>query len=407
MTIRSALAKGPVYAARMAGRKVRRTAQRTRAQGLRPLALRLGFRAAQLPLLGKVLARQYRGAWLVMDRPRGANDNGEHFYRYLLRTHPKQRAFFVLDGDAPDRERLAAEGFRFLSANPLVIGAAYAQASTLIGSDWANPGFDTLMHAAGGPRSPRRTPFVFLQHGITKDDVSSWFNKLPISMICTALPAEQEYLTAPDSPYEFDPADAPVLTGFARFDRLRTLSPSSTATRRTLTVMPTWRQNLSDDFFATWRAALIELSQIPDLQLSLVLHPNLAQWGQEFSAPSLGFAVYDIRTIDFQQLLEDSDGFLTDYSSTAFDAALAGSAVAYFQFDREDFFSGEYVMRPGWFDYDRDGLGPVLTDPHAIAVWAAKLGSEAPNARAESLRKTVPTDSCEKIYAEIRRRFGA
>ena len=58
---------------------------------------------------------------------------------------------------------------------------------------------------------------------------------------------------------------------------------------------------------------------------------------------------------------------VTDYSSMAFNAAYLGRPVVYFQFDAESFFSGANASRPGYFDYARDGFGPVATTVEAAA----------------------------------------
>jgi CDP-glycerol glycerophosphotransferase (TagB/SpsB family) len=50
---------------------------------------------------------------------------------------------------------------------------------------------------------------------------------------------------------------------------------------------------------------------------------------------------------------------VTDYSSAAFDAAYIERPVVYFQFDRDRVFRGEHHGRRGYFDYERDGFGPV------------------------------------------------
>src|SRR5699024_8111005 len=52
------------------------------------------------------------------------------------------------------------------------------------------------------------------------------------------------------------------------------------------------------------------------------------------------------------------DVFVTDHSSVHFDAAYLGKPVIYARFDRE-----EYETRhaaPSWFDFERDGFGPVV-----------------------------------------------
>ena len=48
---------------------------------------------------------------------------------------------------------------------------------------------------------------------------------------------------------------------------------------------------------------------------------------------------------------------ITDYSSVAFDFAYLNKPVIYYQFDLEDYRKKQY--REGYFDYEKDGFGPV------------------------------------------------
>ena len=59
----------------------------------------------------------------------------------------------------------------------------------------------------------------------------------------------------------------------------------------------------------------------------------------------------------YKKVFAESDMIVTDYSAAAFDFAYLRKPLLYFQFDRREFFSGLY--KPGFFDYDRDGLGKV------------------------------------------------
>ncbi|HLS31988.1 MAG TPA: CDP-glycerol glycerophosphotransferase family protein, partial [Brevibacterium sp.] len=47
----------------------------------------------------------------------------------------------------------------------------------------------------------------------------------------------------------------------------------------------------------------------------------------------------------------------TDHSSVHFDAAYLGTPVIYARFDRDEYESRHAA--PSWFDYERDGFGPV------------------------------------------------
>ena len=53
---------------------------------------------------------------------------------------------------------------------------------------------------------------------------------------------------------------------------------------------------------------------------------------------------------------------MTDYSSVAFNAAYVDCPVVYFQFDADRVRLGGHLGREGYFDYERDGFGPVAHD---------------------------------------------
>ena len=65
--------------------------------------------------------------------------------------------------------------------------------------------------------------------------------------------------------------------------------------------------------------------------------------------------------LDYQELFVRGSIMLTDFSSTFFDFCYLRKPVVYAQFDREKFFHGQ-VYDPGYFDYKRDGFGPVCED---------------------------------------------
>lgn len=57
---------------------------------------------------------------------------------------------------------------------------------------------------------------------------------------------------------------------------------------------------------------------------------------------------------------------ITDYSSTAFETAYLGKECLYYQFDFKEFFSGMQAYSKGYFDYERDGFGPVVQTEEAL-----------------------------------------
>ncbi len=65
--------------------------------------------------------------------------------------------------------------------------------------------------------------------------------------------------------------------------------------------------------------------------------------------------------IDYQKEFQNNALLITDFSSVAFDFAYLKKPVVYTQFDIDTFFQGQ-VYSKGYFEYERDGLGPVCYD---------------------------------------------
>jgi CDP-ribitol ribitolphosphotransferase / teichoic acid ribitol-phosphate polymerase len=85
-----------------------------------------------------------------------------------------------------------------------------------------------------------RFKFVFLQHGITSNDMASWMNTVPIDLMLASAECEYEALIAHSNRYKLMPSQV-VLSGMPRHDAL--LSPAPQPDRHIL-IMPTWRSSL-------------------------------------------------------------------------------------------------------------------------------------------------------------------
>ena len=82
---------------------------------------------------------------------------------------------------------------------------------------------------------------------------------------------------------------------------------------------------------------------------------------------------------------------VTDYSSVAFDAAALDRPVVYFQFDRDTFFGGGHIGAPGYFDYERDGFGPVTLDVEATEAAVLEAIEHGPRPTAAYQRRIDAT----------------
>src|SRR5690606_28819293 len=82
--------------------------------------------------------------------------------------------------------------------------------------------------------------FIFLQHGVTHNDLSSWFNgKKNLQCLVTATPQEYASIAEDYNFYKLSTKEV-VLTGFPRHDKLL----KNNLNENIILIMPTWRNNI-------------------------------------------------------------------------------------------------------------------------------------------------------------------
>lgn len=372
------------------------------------------------------IRNKFVDAWVFMDRDTTANDNAEHLYRYVAEHHPEVNSWFVLRRTSPDWPRLEAEGFRLVAFGTdewkMLLLHAQHLASSHIDNYVVRP-LDVRKY--GQPRFR----FTFLQHGVTKDDISRWLNSKRIDLFVTSTTDEQEAIAGP-GPFKFSTREV-RLTGMPRFDALlQRRAAQRPGSERLIVVAPTWRKYLmgktvaqgndrdrNDLFMETEYAkayltllrspALQQLAADTGAQLVFMPHPNIEPYLADFDLPP-AVSVLSYSDENIQDVLARSAAFITDYSSLAFDAAFIGVPVVYFQFDRAEFFAGLHIGRRGYFSYEADGFGPVVETVTEVeaAVRAAATAAWAPEGRfaANSERVFVHRDgrNCERVFSAMR-----
>ena len=119
---------------------------------------------------------------------------------------------------------------------------------------------------------------------------------------------------------------------------------------------------------------------------------------------------------EIQERLARCGVLLTDYTSVAFDVALLRRGVVYYQFDRASFFGGDHNWRPGYFDFDRDGFGPVATSHDEVIDCLKRFFREGGRPGTEYLarmERALPDRSsgaCSRVFdaiCSLRRPFTA
>lgn len=354
-------------------------AVRERAISTRKSLRKSAIRNAVAPALARSRRARdrFEGAWVFIDRDTDANDNAEHAYRYVLRHRPDINAFFVLNRDSKDWDRLQREGFRMVAFRSLEWVQLMLHAEHVASSHIADFVTKPLpVSKFGHPRFH----FTFLQHGVINYDLSRWLNSKRPDLFVVSTPQEREAI-AGHGQWIFSEHEV-VLTGLPRFDALLEKSRSKREAERDLIlVMPTWRHYLvgaqvagsgaweRDDRFMESRFAkeYTALMSSPELRalakrtgkrLALMPHPLLRPYLTDFHLPD------DVEILDFavdgvQDVLARSAAFVTDFSSLAFDAAFIDVPVVYFHFDLREFFGGSHSGRRGYFDYEEAGFGEV------------------------------------------------
>ena len=320
--------------------------------------------------------RSYGDCWLFMDRDVKADDNAEHLYEYVKQNHPDINSYFIISRNCPDWLRLENKGFRLIDFDSMEHKCALVNAAHFISSHADEYIFSGINKKSFVDLVSYR--FTFLQHGVTKDDLSSWLNSKVIDCFVTATAPEMRSI-AEDGNYKFTSKDV-VLTGFPRHDRLRSLSHLE---ENSILIMPTWRNHLvgsatgngnereinpnfsSSEFAQQWKSFLhseVVFEQAKQgYKVIFAPHINLVPYIDVFDLPSHVSLYINDEGESIQCLIARTKILVTDYSSIAFEVAALFRSVIYFQFDAAEVFGGHHTYQPGYYSYKNDGFGPVCS----------------------------------------------
>ena len=307
--------------------------------------------------------------WLVSDRVNKADDNGEAMFRYIVKNKPQNtNVIFSVSKTSKDYSRLKKIG-------KCVDSMSFHHKFIYLLSD-----LDISSHAGalfGGYNYAVRDliwekKFVFLPHGVTKEDVSVFLNRYRrnIDGFVTVSDFERNAIVKGDYGY----SESQVwLTGHPRYDYLYHNE------KNFVTLLPTWRQYLfnsyqdktgewdinndfeEEEYFKFYNELINSerlLSALSDSGYTLQFfpNPNMQRYINRFKKdPRVVFL--PLETI-YRDVLAQSKLVVTDYSAAVFDFAYLKKPVVYCQFDKERYFSEHYL--PGYYNYERDGFGEVV-----------------------------------------------
>lgn len=360
---------------------------RERKQGWRTgLILRLMY------FLGYYLFKN-RHMWVFMDLPNAADDNGYYLFkkavgspklknikkyyvfskskklasstseldnRYMASSRAvKSKKLLGLEDPNSEFERLSKIGnvlpYRSLKHRFYLLFADYIIAShpdnEIIYPFWGN-----YPHLAGLARSKT----VFLQHGVTKDDISHWLNRYDKRIFLIATVSEKEKEAFLDPKYGYSEHFIKVL-GFPRFDFLENLED-----KREIVFMPSWRRQydqlnkdefMQTDYFKSINEFLNDGDMLDYLisnnyRLIFKPHRNVLKFIDAFDIPD-EIEMGTDKT--YNEIFNHASLMITDYSSVAFDFAYLKKPLIYYHPDNDYHFD----LSKSYFKYDTMGFGPV------------------------------------------------
>ena len=326
--------------------------------------------------------------WLFCERGNDARDNGFVLFQYVCANHPEIDAYYVIEKGSVDTMgyKHVQETGKILHKESKEHKMFFLMADVLCETHsfmWVVP-WNLIAFTKLKNIFPVIQKKIFLQHGITKDARVDDFGKdvFDIDMfICGAKP-EYDYVL---ETLGFDKSVVKY-TGFARFDLLHDFT-----VKNQILLMPTWRsfildqQDLTEEMFLQTEyyrvyqdllnnSILHEFLGQKGLRLIFYPHINVQPFMYHFTTCSDDITIANKDTHDVQQLLKESQLLVTDYSSVFFDFAYMKKPMVFYQFDEEEFFAKHY--KKGYFDYRRDGFGPVVTEKEELLQIVANLSDQ-------------------------------
>lgn len=303
--------------------------------------------------------------WLLMDRQDKADDNAEHLFRYSENKKDNIRKYFVINKESKDYHRLQSIG-KTVAYGSYKHKILHLLSDKVISSHANDFVINPFLGMYRFYKDLFSFKFVFLQHGIIKDDLSEWLNKYNKGIDLFVTSAKPEYDSIVGGNYHYD-HNVVKLTGLSRYDNL------VSKPQRMILIMPTWRKsivneidastgvrpyndNFKDSFYFYCINQLLNDEDLLDkakekaYRIVFAPHPNIEQQLSDFTGND--HCEFMSSGVSYQQLFNKASLLITDYSSVAFDVAYMQKPVIYYQFE-------ENHLEEGYFDYTEMGFGEV------------------------------------------------
>ena len=313
--------------------------------------------------------------WLINDSKDQAGDNGEYFFRYLIKAKPKDIDFyFIIEKNCSDYNRLKVFGNvvdikstehlkYFLNSDKIIFSSVDCWVTNPFGNDGKYL-FDFY-----------NFNLIYLTNGIIKDDLTIYLSRIRTNFDLIITSSYKEYKSLLIDNYGYEKNNI-ALTGLPRFDILKNME-KKIKKKKIILVFPTWRMYIkgvrdlqthesikSDNFLNTTyykfyndlinNPILISKMEQFDYKGILCLHNNFKEQYILFKKNKF----FEIRkSCNRQEILIESSLLITDYSNIFFDFAYLKKPIIYSQFDYDEYRNNHF--KEGYFNYNKDGFGPI------------------------------------------------
>ena len=364
----------------------------------------IGFRLIHLALYPFYKNKRI---WMFMDRRENADDNAEHLYKYAIAQNDKIEKYFTVNEDSEDFKRLQnlKNVIPFYSFKQRIL---YLFAEKIISShpdeNILNPFFNKNETSYAGLINSDK---IFLQHGVTKDNVSSWLHKYDKNLKLITTVSDAEKLSFMDFGYNYDESIIQTL-GFARFDNL----PEKDRLSKQIAIMPSWREDLhgmtpnyirESEYFKHINSLinnddLIKICEKYGYKIIFKPHPLVYEFIDLFDTND--YVIIDNNST-YQELFKNSDLLITDYSSVAFDFSYMKKPIIYYQYAKD------YNFEEGYFKYESMGFGEVIENEQELTDLIEEyLANDCEmkdiyKQRVDTFYKYNDKNNCKRIYDAI------
>lgn len=301
-----------------------------------------------------------RRIWFYMDRPDESDDNGLHLFKYAIKKDDGVDRYFILSKDNEDYDEIKKIGkiLPYKSIQHRYLGLFVENIITshpdngIIYPFWGGyPYFAGLLKSNNN----------FLQHGILKDNISSWLNKSNMNLSFFLVSSTKEFSSIFNHPYNYG-EKVVQLKGLPRYDNLKNIKD-----KKQIIIMPSWRRYLTrrsneyiqeTEYFQRFNALinnerLIQKAREYDYEIIFRPHPNVYNFIELYEEND--YVKIDYDKTKFQVLFNNGSLMVTDFSSVAFDFAYLNKPVIYYQYAHDYHFNVE----DSFYDYETMGFGEI------------------------------------------------